>query len=130
MITLGGNGYGKAEVRLVHVRRDGQRHEIRDLNVSVALSGDLDAVHLTGDNAAVLPTDSQKNTVYAFARKHGVASPEEFALLLARHFVGSQPTIHRARVSAEEYAWDRIPVTGHSFVRRGQEVRTARVTQS
>jgi urate oxidase len=129
-LTLGPNQYGKAETRVVHVRRDGDRHEIRDLNVSVALSGDMEAVHLTGDNAAVLPTDTQKNTVYAFARKHGIASPEEFALLLARHFAGSQPTIHRARVSAEEYAWDRVQVTGHSFVRRGQEIRTALVTHS
>jgi urate oxidase len=129
-ITLGSNQYGKAETRVVHVRRDGERHEIRDLNVSVALSGDLAAVHLSGDNAAVLPTDSQKNTVYAFARKHGIAAPEEFALLLARHFTGSQPAIHRARVGVEEYAWDRIPVTGHSFVRRGGEIRTARITRS
>jgi urate oxidase len=130
MITLGANQYGKSEVRLVHVRRGADRHEIRDLNVSVALSGDLAAVHLTGDNTAVLPTDSQKNTVYAFARKHGVAAPEAFAALLAEHFVDSQPAIHRARVAVEEYAWDRIPVTGHSFVRAGREVRTARVTHS
>jgi urate oxidase len=129
-ISLGPNQYGKAETRVVHIRRDSERHEIRDLNVSVALSGDMEAVHLTGDNTAVLPTDSQKNTVYAFARKHGIAAPEEFALLLARHFVGSQPTIHRARVGVEEYAWDRIPVTGHSFVRLGQEVRTARVSHA
>jgi urate oxidase len=130
-ITLGPNQYGKAETRVVHIRRDGNdRHDIRDLNVSIALSGDMTAVHLTGDNTAVLPTDSQKNTVYAFARQHGVASPEEFALLLARHFVDSQPTIERARVGVEEYAWDRVPVTGHSFVRRGQEIRTARITHS
>jgi urate oxidase len=132
MITLGANQYGKAEVRLVHVRRDDDRHEIRDLNVGVALSGDLEAAHLTGDNAAILPTDSQKNTVYAFAREHGVAAPEEFAVLLARHFVatGAAPAIRRARVGIEEYTWDRIPVTGHSFVRGGREVRTARVTHS
>jgi urate oxidase len=127
-ITLGPNRYGKAETRVVRVSRDGDRHEIKDLNVSVALSGEMEAVHLTGDNSAVLTTDTQKNTVFAFAREHGIASPEEFALLLARHFVGSQPAVHRARLSVEEYAWDRIPVTGHSFVRRGQEIRTARVT--
>lgn len=51
-------------------------------------------------------------------------------MLLARHFVSSQPAIHRARLSVEEYAWDRVPVTGHSFVRRGQEIRTARVTHT
>jgi urate oxidase len=126
-IVLGPNQYGKAETRVVRIDRSGDRHEIKDLNVSVALSGDMEAVHLSGDNAAVLTTDTQKNTVFAFARKHGIASAEAFALLLARHFTTSQPTVHRARVSVEEYAWDRVPVTGHSFVRRGQEVRTARV---
>jgi urate oxidase len=126
-IVLGPNRYGKAETRVVRVARADGRDEIKDLNVSVALSGDMTAVHLRGDNAAVLTTDTQKNTVYAFARKHGIATAETFALLLARHFVGSQPTVHRALVTVEEYAWDRIPVTGHSFVRRGQEIRTTRV---
>jgi urate oxidase len=129
-IALGANQYGKAETRVVRVSRDGDTHEIRDLNVSVTLAGELDEVYLSGDNSAALPTDSQKNTVYAFASKHGIDSPEEFALLLARHFVSGLPAIHRARVSVEEYAWDRVPVTGHSFVRRGQEIRTARVTHT
>ncbi|HTF08056.1 MAG TPA: urate oxidase, partial [Asanoa sp.] len=59
-ITLGDNRYGKAEVRLVRVVRDGARHELRDLTVSVALAGDLAAAH-EGDNSGVLPTDTQKN---------------------------------------------------------------------
>ena len=63
----------------MRVYRDGEEHEIRDLTVSVALSGDLEAVHLEGDNAAVLATDTQKNTVYAFAKEHRVGPPEEFA---------------------------------------------------
>ena len=68
-IVLGPNRYGKAEVRVVRVTRDGGTHRIRDLNVGVFLSGDMDDVHLTGDNSAVLPTDTQKNTVFAFAKK-------------------------------------------------------------
>ncbi|MFC4119463.1 factor-independent urate hydroxylase [Nonomuraea zeae] len=121
-IKLGPNRYGKAETRLVHVVRDGPVHHIKDINVSTSLSGDMESAHLTGDNAAVLPTDTQKNTAYAFARKHGVGQIEEFALLLARHFVGSQPTIHHARVEIQEYAWSRGGP--HSFVREGGEVRT------
>lgn len=130
-IVLGDNSYGKAEVRLLRVDRATERHEITDLNVSVALSGDLAATHQTGDNSGVLPTDSQKNTVYAFARD-GVGQLEAFGLRLARHFVDSQPAIHRARVRIERYAWSRIPVAGqpaaHSFVRAGTGVRTATVT--
>jgi urate oxidase len=127
---LGPNRYGKAETHVVRVTRDGGVHHLRDLTVSVSLSGDMEAVHLTGDNAAVLTTDTQKNTVFAFAQD-GIGSPEEFGLRLARHFVDSQPTIDLARVAIEEHAWDRIPggdgtaATPHSFVRAGGETRTA-----
>lgn len=129
MIVLGANQYGKAEVRLVRVNRsDDGVHALRDLSVSIALSGALEAVHLTGDNAAVLTTDAQKNTAFAFAAEHGVAEIEDFALLLARHFVSSQDAISAARVSVEEYAWEPIAATGHSFARSGRETRTATVT--
>ncbi|HEU0239270.1 MAG TPA: urate oxidase [Micromonosporaceae bacterium] len=125
-IVLGANEYGKAETRLVRVDRDGDRHTLRDLNVSVALRGDLDGTHLTGDNATVLPTDSMKNTVYAFARRYGVGQIEDFGLRLARHFVDSQPRIGAARVSIEEYGWTRLGP--HSFARDGGETRTAVLT--
>jgi urate oxidase len=120
-ITLGPNRYGKAETRLVHVDRTGEQHRLSDLNVSVALSGDLDATHLTGDNSGVLPTDTMKNTVYAFAREHGVSQPEAFGLLLARHFVTTQGQIHAARVTIEAYGWHRLGP--HSFTRDGAETR-------
>lgn len=125
-IVLAGNQYGKAETRLVRLARDGDRHALTDLNVTTALAGDLAATHLTGDNTRVLPTDTQKNTVYAFAGEHGVGQIEEFGLRLARHFLASQPAIHRARVSIEQYGWRRLGP--HSFQRDGGEVRTATVT--
>ncbi|MFI0938217.1 factor-independent urate hydroxylase [Streptomyces sp. NPDC021020] len=126
--TLGQTQYGKAETRVVRVTRDGGTHHLKDLNVSVALSGAMEAVHLSGSNAAVLPTDTMKNTVLAFAKKYGIASAEDFGLLLARHFVTAQTSIHHARIRVEEYAWERAPGdSGHSFVRRGGEVRTAEV---
>ena len=97
------------------VDRDTPRHVLHDLTVSVALAGDMDAVHLTGDNAAVLPTDTQKNTVYAFAREHGVDQVEDFAALLARHFVDTQEAVHRATVTVDEHGWERL--ADHSFAR-------------
>ncbi|WP_046726855.1 factor-independent urate hydroxylase [Streptomyces humi] len=131
MPILGQNQYGKAENRVVKITRDGATHHIRDLNVSVSLSGDMDEVHYSGSNASVLPTDTTKNTVYAFAKEHGITSPEQFGIHLARHFVTSQQPIHRARIRVEEYAWERIEHAGkgaHSFVRKGQETRLAQIT--
>jgi urate oxidase len=128
-IVLGDNRYGKAETRLLRVTRSGDVHEIRDLEVSVALSGDFEAVHLRGDNSAVLPTDSQKNAVYALAREAPVGEIEDFALRLARHFVASAPAVRRARVQVDEHRWERIDVEGHphphAFSRAGDERRQA-----
>jgi urate oxidase len=130
-VRLGHNQYGKAETRLVRVTRDGDRHELRDLNVSVTLAGDLAATHLRGDNANVVPTDTQKNTVYAFAKEAPVGEVEEFGLRLARHFVDGFAPITRARVQLEEYPWARIEVDGaphpHAFVRAGGGRRMATV---
>jgi urate oxidase len=131
-IVLGDNRYGKAETRLVRVVRDSARHELRDLTVSSSLRGDFTAAHVDGDQAKVLPTDTQKNTVYAFAKEHGVGAPEEFALLLARHFVDDVEPVTGAQVTVEEHRWERATVDGrphdHTFVRSGAETRTAVVT--
>ncbi|WP_329222246.1 urate oxidase [Streptomyces sp. NBC_01485] len=124
---LGQNQYGKAENRVVKITRDGATHHIKDLNVSVSLSGDMDEVHLSGSNANVLPTDTTKNTVYAFAKEHGIESAEQFGIHLARHFVSSQEPIRTARIRIEEYAWERT-TGGHSFVRKGQETRLTQIT--
>ena len=130
--VLGDNSYGKAETRLLRVTRHGDRHEIRDLNVSIALAGDFEAVHLRGDNANILPTDTQKNTVYGFAKEAPIGEIEEFALRLARHFVETRRPVHRATVSIDEYPWQRIDVDGaahpHSFVRASAERRLTTAT--
>jgi urate oxidase len=130
VVRLGPNRYGKAEVRVVRVARgtgaDGG-DVIRDWNVCTSLSGDLADSHLTGDNAKVLPTDSQKNKIYALARERGVVPPEAFAIELGSFFVSSQEPITRARVSIEEYGWTPIGATGYSFARAGDLVRTTTV---
>lgn len=123
-IVLGPNQYGKAECRLVKVTRDTERHVIEDLNVTSQLRGDFEACHTEGDNSQVVATDTQKNTVYAFARD-GVGSPEELLLRLGRHFTTEFAWVSGGRWAAEQYAWERIADGDHSFVRTGRETRTA-----
>jgi len=130
--VLGADQYGKAETRLVRIYRDTARHQIRDLNVSTSLRGDFAAAYLDGDQANVLPTDSQKNTAYAFALDKGVTDIETFALTLARHFAGDIQPVQAARVEVDEYEWERVRAAGgdhpHTFVRASQEVRTTTAT--
>ena len=123
---LGANQYGKAENRVVRIVRDTARHEIRDLNVSTSLRGGFEDAHTTGDQAAVLPTDTQKNTAFAYAKLHGVSSVEDYSLALGRRLLEACPAADAAQVRVEEYPWDRIG--DHSFVRRGGAVRTCVAT--
>ena len=131
-ISLGANQYGKAENRVVRIYRDTPRHEIRDLNVSTSLRGDFADAHVTGDQADVLPTDTQKNTAFAFAKQHGVSSPEDYALALGRRFLegGARPTARQDPGRAVRLGPDPVGADGHdhAFFRRGDEARTAVVT--
>ncbi|KQZ06002.1 urate oxidase [Microbacterium sp. Root53] len=131
-VHLGANKYGKAENRLVRITRDTDRHEIEDLTVTSQLRGEaLAGSFLTGDNSKIVATDTQKNTIFALAKKHGVGSPERFLTLLAEHFTGSFDWIEGGLWQAEQHEWERIAVAGrahdHSFVRKGQGTRLATV---
>ncbi|MGQ1837905.1 factor-independent urate hydroxylase [Kocuria turfanensis] len=124
-VVLGRNQYGKAENHVVRINRDTDRHEIRDLVVTSQLRGDLEEVHTRGDNAHCVPTDTQKQTVFAFAQQYGIDSPEQFLLRLAGHFTGEFEWITGGRWAAQEYAWNRIDDHDHCFVQHKDEVRTA-----
>jgi urate oxidase len=122
---MGANRYGKDGVRLVRVHRRPDGDEVRDLTVDVRLSGDFATVHTDGDNAAVLPTDTMRATVYALAPDELTGSIEAFGLALARRFLDASPATHRARVHLAEQPW-----TAHAasaFVRAGEEQATADV---
>ena len=131
-IVLGPNQYGKAENRVVRIYRDTPRHEIHDINVSSALRGDFAAAHLEGDQSDVLPTDTKKNTAYAYAKEKGLVSIEDYGLALARHYVDDVEPVEGARIEIEEFAWERVSIDGvehdHTWIRRGQEVRLAAIT--
>lgn len=123
-IKLGANQHGKAEVRVVKVDRAGPTHVLHDLNVSSQLRGDFETAFTEGDNGHVHATDTQKNVVYAKAKELGVASPEAFLLELAAYW-SRQPYVDGSVMKAESYAWERLAPNDHSFVRTGQETRTA-----
>lgn len=130
-IVLGANQYGKAECRLVRIDRNTPRHRITDVSVTSQLRGDLESAHTVGDNAHVVATDTQKNTVFAFARD-GIGAIEEFALRLGTHFTENFDWISGGRWEIEQYGWSRIPSGtdgyDHSFVKGSSEKRNTIVT--
>lgn len=66
-------GYGKNNIKLMHVTRDGPKHTIREYEVDTHLRLNSQKDYLTGDNKDIIATDTQKNTVYILAKKYGVS---------------------------------------------------------
>ena len=87
-------------MRLVRVTRNGAQHELKDISVDIKFQGDFDPVYTEGDNSKVLPTDTMKNTVYALAKRDGLASIESFGQMLARHFLANNFQVKRVRINS------------------------------
>jgi urate oxidase len=128
-IKLGTNAYGKNAVNLSRIIRHAGHHEFRQVSVSVQLTGDFDTAHTLGDNSLILPTDTQKNTVYALAKEHFTGTIEAYGLVLARHFVSRNPQVRKARIELVEHLWQRMEFDGqahtHAFTGGGSEKRRA-----
>lgn len=125
---LTANSYGKSDVRLTKVVREGKTHHLAEYSVNVQLTGDFSLAYLGGDNRKVIATDSIKNTVYVLAKENNFTTAEQFAVLMAEHFVAEYKQVGTAKVEIVEARWNRIDVKGdpheHAFVNGGTEMHT------
>jgi urate oxidase len=133
-IKLGVNAYGKNAINLSKIIRHKDRHEFRQVSVDVSLEGDFETAHTVGDNTKILPTDTQKNTVYALGKEHFTASIEEFGIKLAQHFTKNNPQVSKTTITITEYCWHRLVIDGvmhaHSFINGGSEKHVATIVQA
>jgi urate oxidase len=104
-MKLSHNAYGKAAVRVLKVIRNGARHSIKELEVSVILQGNFGASYTENDNSSIVATDTIKNTVQVLAFKHLGEETEPFGVVLAEHFVTKYAQVESVCVSLREKAW-------------------------
>lgn len=124
-MALGSNRWGKSKVRVSKVLAGEERHDFVDIEVQILLQGDVEAAHVEGDNAGVLPTDTMRNTVYGLAQTHLNHDLERFGETLCGHFV-AKDGISTAQIVIEGHVWQRQ--TDHGFVGTSEH-RVARVTR-
>jgi urate oxidase len=131
-VVMTRHAYGKSQVRLTHVTRHDDRHELKELTIGIQLEGDFAASYVSGDNRNVIATDCMKNTVYVLAKKHGIGAIEGFGETLAHHFVQTYKQVGAATIDVVEHPWRRLVVGGrehpHAFIGGINEKRTAVVT--
>jgi urate oxidase len=129
--TLLDHNYGASHVRLIKVQRQPDRHDLKELSVSIQLEGEFESSYTIGDNRSILPADTIRNTVYALAKLYSIEQIEEFAQQLINHFLTGNSQVQEVQVKVEEHLWERAPFGGKphpwSFTPAGSERRTTRV---
>jgi urate oxidase len=133
-ITLGQNAYGKNAVNLTRIIRHKEYNELKQISVNVALQGEFESAHTTGDNTSILPTDTMKNTVYALAKEHFTSSIEEYGIELAKLFLSNNPQVSEVVIEITEHLWNRLSFNEkehpYAYISRGIEKHTAQITHT
>src|SRR3978361_1201091 len=106
------NKYGKGRVRVMRVHRDGDRHEVSQLNIKAMMEGDFARAYTDADNATSVSTDTIKNVANVVARENTGLSTEEFCQVLAKKYLDTYPQIDSAAVTAHQTKWSRLSFGG------------------
>ncbi|XP_041134213.1 uricase [Polyodon spathula] len=126
--------YGKNTVKLLHIRREGKHHYIKEIQVDVDLSLKTRKDYLDGDNSDIIPTDTIKNSVHALAKLRGIRTLEEFSVDVCDHFLSSFKHVTRAKVNIDEAQWRRLEMNAiehvHAFVYCPEMVRFCEAEQN
>ena len=120
--------YGKSRVRLARVKRNAWGNDFQEWTVEILLTGDFASCFEDGDNSAILPTDTMKNTVYSLALDSKAQCIEGFARELAEFLLRRNPQVSAAEVSVEETLWEhlsaRLAPHPTTFIQSSAELRT------
>lgn len=132
MAELAAQHHGKSRVRVARVWRDGDNQTFVEWKVDTMLESDMAHAYKTPSNAGMTATDTQKNTVYYVAKQlPSNASPEDFGIALAKHFVTTYPLVTRAKIGVEQASWERHQqgdsLHAHGYEGHGTGARTAYV---
>ena len=117
------NRYGKGRVRVMRIHRDGERHEVSQLNIKAMIEGDFARTYTHADNTKTVSTDTIKNVVNIVACENTGLCTEEFCQVLAKKYLDSYLPVSSVAITAHETKWSRLSFGGkphpHSFVLDG-----------
>ena len=106
------NRYGKGRVRVMRIHRDGDRHEVSQLNVKAMIEGDFARAYTHADNSTSVSTDTIKNVVNIVARENTGLCTEEFCQVLAKKYLDLYPQVISVAITAHETKWSRLSFGG------------------
>jgi urate oxidase len=119
---------------MLRIVRRGDRHDARDLTVSLRFEGDFATAFREGRPDGIIPGETLKTFVHTTAREHAGAEIEVLGIALCRRVLDTHKQISRVRVEIAEQPWTRMDVgakpQGQAFLLGGPEQRTAAITSN
>ena len=114
------NTYGKGRVRVLRVKRNPDRHEVRELTVKTMVEGDFARAYTDADNSTSLCTDTVKNVINVVSHENLGAPTELLCEKLKERFFDKYRQVDRIAITAHETKWTRFSADGkthqHGFV--------------
>ena len=119
---------------MLRVVRRGDRHDARDLTVSIRFEGEFATAFLEGRADGIIPGEILKSLVHQIVREHAGGELEVIGLGLCRRVLTTHRQVSRVRVEIAEQPWSRMDVggkpQGQTFVLGGPEQRTVTITSN
>src|SRR3979411_1516988 len=104
----------------MRINRDGDKHEVSQLNVKARIEGACARAYTHADNSTAVSTDTIKNVVNIVARQNTGLCTEEFCQVLAKKYLDTYPQVASVNVTGHETKWSRVSFCAkphpHSFV--------------
>jgi urate oxidase len=124
-VKVHSSSYGESHLRMLRVLRRGDRHDPKDLTITLRFEGSLEPM---------VPGEAIKNLVHRVVRDqdHAAAAIESLGLDLCDQILRRHSSIGLARVDIVEQPWARLDAGGkqqaQAFTPAGIERRTASVS--
>lgn len=119
---------------MLRVVRRGDRHDARDLTVSIRFEGDFATAFLEGRADGMIPGETLKSLVHQIVREHAGGEIETIGLALCRRVLSTHRHVSRVRTEIAEQPWTRMDIggkpQGQAFVLGGPEQRTVTITSN
>jgi urate oxidase len=111
---------------MLRIVRRGDRHDARDLTVSIRFEGDFATAFREGRSDGLIPGETLKTFVHKTVCEHAGAEIEVLGLALCRRVLDPHRQIGRVRVDIAEQPWTRMDVgakaQGQAFQRSHRPV--------
>jgi urate oxidase len=107
--------YGKEAVRVLTWTRDGPLDCVRDVSLGVHIEGEFLASYRSGDNTAILPSDTLRRHALAESEENPAGALEALLTGIATRILDANPALTAVAATAHTRQWLRLG--DHSFAR-------------